>query len=296
VRARSNVSGASAETCTSLPFGDALSCSGTDYSPLHYTGQPLDSESNLHHFLFRQLSTTQGRWATCDPTGLGAVDPTDPQTWNRYAYVSNSPTGFVDPLGAGVNKPYTGTFNCNTDAAGIMQQIESNFSQFGQYNGEFGPLGVPAASAAVTFGTGSATPVVQGGSIPISAVIEGPTPIPVFGYKVNVSVTVASVSPNSFTFNTDPGHVLYPASITFSASDASNGQIDFSIQVNGDFSGKLAEAGYYTGGYNLENKIWTNFINNVKAACAKSTKRKTGGSKPPAGGGGGSTPQPVAGG
>jgi hypothetical protein len=31
--------------------------------------------------------------------------------------------------------------------------------------------------------------------------------------RINVSLRMASVSPNSFTFTTDPGHVLYPATI-----------------------------------------------------------------------------------
>jgi RHS repeat-associated protein len=99
VRARSTVSGSSAETCTSLAFGDAQTCTGTDWSPLHFTGQDWDSESNLTHFLFRQLSTTQGRWISPDPAGMAAVDPSNPQTWDRYAYVANNPIGAVDQLG-----------------------------------------------------------------------------------------------------------------------------------------------------------------------------------------------------
>jgi RHS repeat-associated protein len=31
--------------------------------------------------------------------GLAAVDLTNPQTWNRYAYVGNDPLSNVDPLG-----------------------------------------------------------------------------------------------------------------------------------------------------------------------------------------------------
>ncbi len=99
VRVHSNVSGGSAGTCTSLPFGDAQTCVGTNPGLLHFTGQPLDSESNLHHFLFRQSSTTQGRWLSADPAGLAAVNPADPQSLNRYAYVWNSPLSLVDPLG-----------------------------------------------------------------------------------------------------------------------------------------------------------------------------------------------------
>jgi len=34
-----------------------------------------------------------------DPAGLAAVDLTNPQTWNRYAYVGNNPLNAVDPLG-----------------------------------------------------------------------------------------------------------------------------------------------------------------------------------------------------
>ena len=102
VRVRTNASGASVETCTSLAYGDALTCSGTDWSPLHFTGADWDAESsasNLSRFLFRQYSATQGRWMTPDPGDRAVSSPINPQTWNRYAYVGNTPTSVVDPLG-----------------------------------------------------------------------------------------------------------------------------------------------------------------------------------------------------
>jgi hypothetical protein len=40
-----------------------------------------------------------GRWPSPDPAGIASVDPTDPQTWNRYAYVRNSPLMMTDPTG-----------------------------------------------------------------------------------------------------------------------------------------------------------------------------------------------------
>ena len=58
-----------------------------------------DSANNTYHTLNREYSPTQGRWLTPDPAGMAAVDPTNPQTWNRYAYVTNNPVSFTDPLG-----------------------------------------------------------------------------------------------------------------------------------------------------------------------------------------------------
>ena len=98
-RMRVNSTQSPQETCTGLPFGDMQSCTGTDESPMHFTGQQWDSEDNLTAFWFRTDSTTQGRWGSMDPSGLAAVDPSNPQTWNRYSYVGNNPTSYVDPLG-----------------------------------------------------------------------------------------------------------------------------------------------------------------------------------------------------
>ena len=49
--------------------------------------------------MLREYRTAHGRWTQPDPAGLGVVDPTNPQTWNRYAYVLNNPMAMVDLLG-----------------------------------------------------------------------------------------------------------------------------------------------------------------------------------------------------
>jgi RHS repeat-associated protein len=63
-----------------------------------FTDLEHDSESNLEHTWFRQLSSTHGRWLTPDPY-MGSMDLTNPQSLNRYAYVMNDPMDLTDPLG-----------------------------------------------------------------------------------------------------------------------------------------------------------------------------------------------------
>jgi RHS repeat-associated protein len=53
----------------------------------------------LDDFTFRRYSPVQGRWISPDPAGLGAVNPANPQSWNRYAYVGNAPLTGTDPSG-----------------------------------------------------------------------------------------------------------------------------------------------------------------------------------------------------
>lgn len=78
------------------PFGEPYAQSGT--TDLNFTGMDQDTVSGLYDFPAREYSI-QGRWPSPDPAGLAAVDPTNPQSWNRYAYVTNNPVSFVDPSG-----------------------------------------------------------------------------------------------------------------------------------------------------------------------------------------------------
>jgi RHS repeat-associated protein len=76
------------------PFGEQYNVSGT--SDPSFTGQNSDTVSSLYDFLYRENSASQGRWISPDPAGLSAIDPTDPQSWNRYAYVGNDPLSRTD--------------------------------------------------------------------------------------------------------------------------------------------------------------------------------------------------------
>ena len=79
------------------PFGEPYAKSGQMQEL--FTNQDNDEANDLYDFPFRELHRTQGRWLSPDPAGLGAVDPTNPQSWNRYAYVANNPLALTDPTG-----------------------------------------------------------------------------------------------------------------------------------------------------------------------------------------------------
>ena len=81
-----------------LPYGE-LNSSDSGTTTHKFTGDERDSETSLDHTQFRQYSSSYARWMTPDPAGLAAVDPSNPQTWNRYAYVRNMPLALIDPLG-----------------------------------------------------------------------------------------------------------------------------------------------------------------------------------------------------
>lgn len=95
-RVRTGSTGAVAETCTNLPFGDGQTCTGPESSRLHFTGDERDSETGLDHTLFRQYQSLEARWLSVDPLG---GDISNPQSLNRYAYVLNDPVNAIDPLG-----------------------------------------------------------------------------------------------------------------------------------------------------------------------------------------------------
>jgi len=79
------------------PFGEPYAETGT--TDRNFTGQNQDMASDLYDFLYREYHPTQGRWIQPDPAGLSVIDPTNPQTWNRYGYVGNVPDTYVDPFG-----------------------------------------------------------------------------------------------------------------------------------------------------------------------------------------------------
>ena len=103
MRLRMNTDGSTAETITSLPFGDALAASGSDPSSKHFTGKLRDNESGLDYFGARYYTSTFGRFMSPDwnpaATAIPYADLARPQTLNLYAYVGNNPVSAVDSDG-----------------------------------------------------------------------------------------------------------------------------------------------------------------------------------------------------
>jgi hypothetical protein len=114
----------------------------------------------------------------------------------------------------------------------------------------------------VQFGSGSLT---TGGTVSIHTDITG-----VFQTTIDTAVVVQNMSLTSFTFRTVPGHVLFPATITFSAYDISPGNTVFGITVNGNFANVGARVQYNLGGSDLEDHIWKHLLGTAAADCQRS--------------------------
>jgi RHS repeat-associated protein len=87
-------------TCFNYPYGDGLSCSGpdTDITEQHFTGKMRDAETGNDDFGARYYASNMGRFLTADEFRNDA-HLANPQSWNLYAYVHNSPLTLIDPTG-----------------------------------------------------------------------------------------------------------------------------------------------------------------------------------------------------
>jgi RHS repeat-associated protein len=94
-----------------MPFGEDLysgiggrteslkySLSGVDSVRKRFTGYQKDQETGLDFAEARYYNSSHGRFTAVDPL-LASGKSDNPQTFNRYAYVMNSPTKLVDPTG-----------------------------------------------------------------------------------------------------------------------------------------------------------------------------------------------------
>jgi len=84
----------------SMPFGELVNPGQSLGSTEHFfTGKERDAESGLDYFGARYYASSMGRFMSPDPGWFFATNPSDPQSWNIYAYARNNPLSFVDPDG-----------------------------------------------------------------------------------------------------------------------------------------------------------------------------------------------------
>jgi RHS repeat-associated protein len=94
-------------------FGFAISNTATEFDAPSYenrsgplcSGYYRDSETGLDYAKARYHQPGMGRFLSADPY-MASAGPSDPGSWNRYAYVNGDPVNFMDP---------TGTTMCNPD-------------------------------------------------------------------------------------------------------------------------------------------------------------------------------------
>jgi RHS repeat-associated protein len=129
------------------PFGEELPGRGLNYGdPLllvKYTGHERDNETGLDFMQARYYGGGIGRFLSPDGPLLDQ-EVGDPQSWNLYSYVRNSPMGMVDPTGMfeedpdapkRVTKP--GTSVTVTEAAILVGTVAtSSITKLGEKAGE----------------------------------------------------------------------------------------------------------------------------------------------------------------
>ena len=82
------------------PFGDNMGgYYWGSFDTIGFAGGDWDSENNGDHFGAREYAKLSGNWQSPDPAGRAAVDLTNPQSWNLYAYALNNPVSANDPSG-----------------------------------------------------------------------------------------------------------------------------------------------------------------------------------------------------
>jgi RHS repeat-associated protein len=84
------------------------------------TAKERDIETGLDYFLARYYSSTQGRFTSVDPANAGA-EPSNPQSWNGYAYAFNNPVKYQDPDGLKVRVCDT-SGNCTDDKTDLTDE------------------------------------------------------------------------------------------------------------------------------------------------------------------------------
>jgi len=153
-----------------------------------YTGYEKDDESGLDFAQARYYNPKHGRYTSVDPLTASA-NVKNPQTFNRYSYVLNSPYKFSDPLGLlSVETGACGNRCTNWDGSSGGGMA----STYGNNTWEDGPTPESNTDSASEPGGGSTTPDPEA-SAPAPSTAEGePGGAPPVLLGENVQLTIVS--------------------------------------------------------------------------------------------------------
>lgn len=97
------------------PWGGNTNRSSNDaFQPRKFTTYTRDGNGS-DEAMFRRYNRWWSRFDQPDPYD-GSYDPTNPQSFNRYAYTQNDPVNFVDPTGLYTNCGQAGLPPCEEEA------------------------------------------------------------------------------------------------------------------------------------------------------------------------------------
>jgi RHS repeat-associated protein len=82
-----------------LPYGREQNYTNTCSQTYKFTGYERDAETNNDYAVARHYNSRIFRFLQPDPAGMSSAILTNPQSWNRYAYVGNNPSNVTDPSG-----------------------------------------------------------------------------------------------------------------------------------------------------------------------------------------------------
>jgi RHS repeat-associated protein len=110
-----------------MPFGQPrlTADAPTDFG---YTGQRALTDVGLMDYNARWYDASLGRFVSADTMVPGASNP---QAWNRYAYVVNNPMRLVDPSG---NKPCDEELGCDLNLGKKSEPVEIDWSKYCREN------------------------------------------------------------------------------------------------------------------------------------------------------------------
>jgi len=84
------------ETFSYLPYGEEQTSTADNRVKFatYFRDSPSQDYADQRYY-----NPGYGRFNTSDPVGLKAVNPANPTSWNRYAYVGGDPANSIDPRG-----------------------------------------------------------------------------------------------------------------------------------------------------------------------------------------------------